>query len=92
MPPSLAERLIVPGDKLGAAEFFWFVGKRGRGKEKWKEETLVESQPNQQRSLNKLPTELQWRNFVTKHPLSIHTNRCQTCKNVRMQCVPIYSN
>ena len=31
--------------------------------------------PNQQRTLNELPTELRYRNFVTKH-----TNRRQTCK------------
>ncbi len=32
---------------------------------------LEESEPNQQRTLNKLPTELQCRNFVNKHQLSI---------------------
>ncbi len=37
--------------------------------------------PNQQLTLNKLPGELQCRNFVTKHRLSIHGD-AKTCKNM----------
>ncbi len=44
--------------------------------------------PNQQGTLNKLPTELQRRNFVNKHRLSIQIDaeRAKTC----MQCVYEY--
>ncbi len=37
--------------------------------------------PNQQRTLNKLPTELRCRNFVTKHRLE-HTNRYQNVQRL----------
>ena len=45
--------------------------------------------PNQQRTLDRLPTELRCRNFVTKRRL-MHTSRCQKCKNMYAMC--IYSN
>ncbi len=37
--------------------------------------------PNQQRTLNKLPTELRCRNFANKHRLSVQigTKRAKTC-------------
>ena len=44
--------------------------------------------PNQQRTLNKLLTELRCRNFVTKHRAE-HTNRRERCKKTCMQCVHI---
>ncbi len=46
-----------------------------------------ESPPNQQHTLNKLPTEFRHRNFVNKHRLSIQISakRAITC----MQCVHI---
>ncbi len=41
--------------------------------------------PNQQRTLNKLPTELQYRNFVNKHRLSIQIGA--KCAKMCAQCV-----
>ncbi len=41
--------------------------------------TVPEQQPNQQRTLNKLPTELRRRNFVNKHRLSVRID-AKTCK------------
>ena len=44
--------------------------------------------PNQQHTLNKLPTELQCRNFVNKHqltiPVQIGVKRAKTCSNVQL--------
>ena len=47
----------------------------------------VDTYPNQQRTLNMLPSELRCRNFVNKHRLSIQVGakRAKTC----MQCVHI---
>ena len=45
--------------------------------------------PNQQRTLDKLPTELRCRNFVSKHPTE-YTNQRQTCKNVHAMCTYIF--
>ena len=42
---------------------------------------LMSPLPNQQRTLNKLPTELQCRTFVNKHRLSLQI-WCQTCKRM----------
>ncbi len=46
--------------------------------------------PNQQRTLNKLPTELRCIKFVNKHRLSMRINWHQTCKDVYATCT--YSN
>ena len=51
--------------------------------------TVKPRRSNQQRTLNKLPTELRSRNFVNKHRLSIQS-RCQTYENVYAMCM--YSN
>ena len=42
-------------------------------------------EPNQQLTLNKLPTELRYGSFVNKRRLE-HTNRRQTCRNVCATC------
>ena len=47
------------------------------------------NQPNQQRTLNKLPTELRCKDFVTKHRLNIQTS-AKMCKNVYARST--YSN
>ena len=47
--------------------------------------------PNQQRTLNKLPTELQCRNFVSKHRLSMQIG-AERMQETCMQCVRIYFN
>ena len=56
--------------------------------EHWPPTLLVAAQlsePNQQRTLNKLPPELRRRNFADKHRLSV-ASRCQTCRNVYATC------
>ncbi len=85
------------GNEFSVTTVWW-----GRGvQQKWVGEmgmggrpemcVVLEPLPNQQRTLinSKLPTELQCRNFVKKHRLSmqIGTKRAETC----MKCV-IYSN
>ncbi len=49
------------------------------------EEGRAQDAPNQQRTLNKLPTELRRRNFVNKHrpSMQIGANHARTC----MHCV-----
>ncbi len=53
-----------------------------------KRQGLKHCQPNQQRTLSKLPTELRCRNFVNKHQLSIQgsTKRAKTC--LHCVCIP----
>ncbi len=41
--------------------------------------------PDQQRTLNKLPTQIRCRNSATEHRLG-HTNQSQTCRNVCAMC------
>ena len=49
----------------------------------------LECMPDQQRTLNKLPTDLRCRNFVGKHRLSTQ-NRCWTCKKKRARNVYVF--
>ena len=74
--PPLSDQLTVPNS---------IIIRSGDLRERERETTNEEWRwiyiPNQQRTLNKLPTELRSRNFVDKHRLGI-TNQPQTCKNL----------
>ncbi len=80
---------------------FFYVPVQTRAREEWR--TLKWSAlhccwllPNQQRTLNKLPTELRCRNFANKHRLSIqigtkHAKMCMRCVHIPTElpfCTP----
>ncbi len=76
-PPTFRKRLLCQ-----------YYGQSRVSRESWlRKKCFVHKAPNQQRTLNRLPTDLRCRNFVTKHRLSIKigARRVKTC----MQCVRI---
>ncbi len=102
---TLAGNFFSPSLSSSREIFFSSLKKRGckrvrRDKEKNKrkkgEEQEEEEVPNQQRILNKVPTELRCRNFVNNHRLSIqisikHGKACVQCVHIPTElplCMP----